>query len=74
MKKNLFFDSLKRSEEKQKKQSKSKRKMHKYPSWVLKEIDSEIDDVIITDSNADLLLSGTPKTGGGRGKISFSAK
>jgi len=35
--------------------------MHKYPSWVLKEMDDEINDELITDSNVDLLLNVTPR-------------
>ena len=47
--------------------------MHKYPSWVLKEMNEEIDDVIITDSNADLLMSVTPRASiASRGKWIFS--
>ena len=47
--------------------------MHKYPSWVLKEMNEEIDDVVITDSNADLLMSVTPRASiASRGKWIFS--
>ena len=47
-------------------------KMHRYPSWVLKEMNEEIDDEIITDSNADLLMSVTPRGSvASRGKCGF---